>query len=122
MELVGRCSSRFICLANNTNQLLNRHPPFGNNIVAAAKSFPKFTIGVDEQYLLLHQGAKPVQAVLKLSIGVANAGKNMRVVGGILNSMLISHIPRKLDQIALCMHRSLCGIRMTIWSNSSVYR
>ncbi|EOR01293.1 ATP-dependent DNA helicase MER3 [Wallemia ichthyophaga EXF-994] len=59
--------------------LLNRHPPFGNNIVAAAKSFPKFTIGVDEQYLLLHQGAKPVQAVLKLSIGVANAGKNMRV-------------------------------------------
>lgn len=61
-------------------QLLNRHPPFGNGIVASAKSFPKFTIAVDEQYLLLHQGAKPVQAVLKLSIGVANAGKNMKVV------------------------------------------
>ncbi|TIB77623.1 hypothetical protein E3Q22_02939 [Wallemia mellicola] len=59
--------------------LLNRNPPFGTTIVSKAKAFPKFFISVDEQYLLLHHGAKPVQAILKLSVGVMNTGRNIKL-------------------------------------------
>lgn len=46
---------------------------------------------MDEQYLLLHCGAKPVEAILKLSVGVTNAGRNIKLVSLLINDYLIKN-------------------------------
>lgn len=51
-------------------QMLNRKPPFGLNVIAAAKQLPQYTLRVVETSLVTHKAQGPVEVELEVECGM----------------------------------------------------
>ena len=53
-------------------QLLNRRPPFGDSVIAAARELPQYSLKITEASILTCGGDKPVTIELKIECGLAD--------------------------------------------------
>lgn len=51
-------------------QMLNRKPPFGLNVIAAVKQLPQYTLRVVETGLVTHKAQGPVEVELEVECGM----------------------------------------------------
>lgn len=51
-------------------QLLNRRPPFGQEIIASAKDMPQYSLAIEETYLSVGDGHEPIEVELSIRCGL----------------------------------------------------
>ncbi|KAM6500407.1 Sec63 Brl domain containing protein [Amanita muscaria] len=51
-------------------QLLNRRPPFGQEIIASAKDMPQYSLAIEETYLGVGDGREPIEVELSIRCGL----------------------------------------------------
>ncbi|KAG6335484.1 hypothetical protein ID866_3612 [Astraeus odoratus] len=57
-------------LRGGERQLLNRRPPFGSEVLVAAKEFPRYFLGVKEVAIAASHGNDPVEVKLSIECGL----------------------------------------------------